>query len=236
MFPAPWGRRPPSATARRQLRGLLRFASLRRARSRPSPSRSPPAAAATTSARTRTSPGRLPGRGQRCQVPRRSAPRPDQRPAARDRERRATSRCPNLAVTIFTGDVKAGGSFSVRSEQPGLADPNRPVWILENGYPKLAPEGDSTKDLDAAPSAGAAAAQTDTFAFGPLEAGGSKDIVWRVTPVVAGDLHGQLRARRRPQRQGASGRRRRRAGRGRFRRHDQRQAAAGERRRQRRSR
>jgi hypothetical protein len=94
---------------------------------------------------------------------------------------------PNLAVTIYTGEEKAGGSFSVRSEQAGLADANRPVWILENGYPKLAPEGDSTKDLDAAPSAGAAAAQTDTFAFGPLEAGGSKDIVWRVTPVVAGD-------------------------------------------------
>ena len=93
---------------------------------------------------------------------------------------------PNLAVTIWTGDEKAGGSFSVRSDQPGLADPNRPVWILENGFPKLVEEGDDVAEIDSAPSAGAAAAQTDTFAFGPLEAGATKDIVWRVTPVVAG--------------------------------------------------
>jgi hypothetical protein len=104
---------------------------------------------------------------------------------------------PNLAVTIWTGDQKGGGSFSVRSDQPGLADPNRPVWILENGFPKLATSGSETAaELDDAPSAGAAAAQTDTFAFGPLEAGASKDIVWRVTPVEAGTytVHYELAA------------------------------------------
>ena len=100
---------------------------------------------------------------------------------------------PNLAVTIWTGDEKGGGSFSVASDQAGLADPNRPVWILENGYPKLATSGG---DLDAAPTAGADVAQTDTFAFGPLEPGDSKDIVWRVTPVQAGTytLHYELSA------------------------------------------
>ncbi|MET0926696.1 MAG: hypothetical protein ABWY90_04895 [Solirubrobacterales bacterium] len=103
---------------------------------------------------------------------------------------------PNLAVTIYTGEVKASGSFSVRSEQPGLADPNRPVWILENGFPKLAEPGEDVAELDAAASAGAAAAQTDTFAFGPLDAGQTKDIVWRVTPVQAGDytIHYELAA------------------------------------------
>jgi hypothetical protein len=69
---------------------------------------------------------------------------------------------PDLAITIFTssnastteststGTTSTGttststdlptsqGSFSVRSEQPGLAIPFRPVWILEAGYPKLA--------------------------------------------------------------------------------------------------
>ncbi len=93
---------------------------------------------------------------------------------------------PDLAVTINTGDEGSSGPFSVRSDQPGLADPNRPVWILENDYPKLVtaefPEG----DLDAAPSAGAEAVQTNTFSFGPLPSGESKDIVWRVTPVQAG--------------------------------------------------
>jgi hypothetical protein len=71
----------------------------------------------------------------------------------------------------------AAGSFSVRSQQPGLAIPFRPVWILEEGYPKL---------LGQTQSAGAEAAQTDTFGFGPLDAGDTKDIVWKVTPVQAG--------------------------------------------------
>ena len=93
---------------------------------------------------------------------------------------------PDLAVTIFTGDQKAGGSFSVRSDQPGLADPNRPVWILENGFPKVAKPGESNAQLDAAAPGGAEAAQTDTFSFGPLDPGDSRDLVWRVTPVVAG--------------------------------------------------
>ena len=103
---------------------------------------------------------------------------------------------PDLAVTIWTGEEKAGGSFSIRSDQPGLADPNRPVWILENGYPKLAQGNPSRAELEAAPTAGAVTAQTDTFSFGPLPPGESKDIVWRVTPVMAGTwtVHYELAA------------------------------------------
>jgi hypothetical protein len=101
---------------------------------------------------------------------------------------------PDLAVTIFTGEQPASGSFSVRSDQPGLADPNRPVWILEPGYPKLVTSG--VKDLDQAPSAGAEAAQTNTFSFGPLPPGDSREIVWRLTPIQAGTytVHYELAA------------------------------------------
>jgi hypothetical protein len=103
---------------------------------------------------------------------------------------------PNLAVTIWTGDEKAGGSFQVRSDQPGLADPNRPVWVLENGYPKLLTPGVDQRNLDQAPTAGADVAQTDTFAFGPVAPGDNKDVVWRLTPVVAGTytIHYELAA------------------------------------------
>jgi hypothetical protein len=103
---------------------------------------------------------------------------------------------PDLAVTIYTGDQKAGGPFEVRSDQQGLADPNRPVWVLENSYPKLLTPGLDPSELDKAPSAGAEAAQTDTFSFGPVPAGETKDIVWRVTPVVAGTytVHYELAA------------------------------------------
>jgi len=91
---------------------------------------------------------------------------------------------PTLAVTIYTGDEKASAPFSTITDQPDLADPNRPVWILENDYPKLAvADGES---LDKAPSAGAGVAQTDTFSFGALEPGDSVDAVWRVTPIKAG--------------------------------------------------
>jgi hypothetical protein len=108
---------------------------------------------------------------------------------------------PNLAITIFTtsnastaettvsGTTTTGtssttqelptaqGSFSVRSEQEGLAIPFRPVWILEQGYPKL--EGETAP-------AGAEAAQTDTYAFGELRPKATRRIVWNVTPVQGG--------------------------------------------------
>lgn len=109
---------------------------------------------------------------------------------------------PDLAITIFTtsnantggsgnsttttgttgqttngSEPQAQGSFSVRSDQPGLAIPSRPVWILEEGYPKLAGQTQS---------AGAEAAQTDTFSFGTLAAGDSREMVWNVTPVQPG--------------------------------------------------
>ena len=113
---------------------------------------------------------------------------------------------PDLAITIFTssnastggtgsstGTTSTGtstsgssgggslpevqGAFSVRSEQQGLAIPFRPVWILEDGFPKLAGQ---------TASAGAEAAQTDTFSFGSLAANQRRDMVWNVTPVQAG--------------------------------------------------
>jgi hypothetical protein len=87
---------------------------------------------------------------------------------------------PELVFTIFTDDGLADGSFNIRSDQPGLANPNRPVWILENKYPREQgtppPKGIS----------GGFRAQTNTFGFGPLEPGEEKSIVWRLTPVQAG--------------------------------------------------
>jgi hypothetical protein len=71
----------------------------------------------------------------------------------------------------------ANGSFSVRSEQEGLAIPSRPVWILEHNYPKLAGQTES---------AGAEAAQTNTFSFGELDPNETREIVWKLTPVQAG--------------------------------------------------
>lgn len=86
---------------------------------------------------------------------------------------------PELAVTIFVDDG-ADGAFSIRLDNPELANPNRPVWILENKYPRLAgepaPEGSSPGTV----------AQTNTFGFGELPPGERLEMIWRVTPVRAG--------------------------------------------------
>jgi hypothetical protein len=117
-------------------------------------------------------------------------------------ENTGTEQIPNLAVTIFLDDgggaVSSGaggqGSFSTRIDQPGLANPNRPVWILENKYPRL--EGED-EPLGSSPGT---TAQTNTFAFGPMAPGETTDMVWRLTAVrggtytvnyeVAAGLHG----------------------------------------------
>src|SRR5688572_24819946 len=67
----------------------------------------------------------------------------------RNREDRAI---PNVALTVE--------GFSRRSEQAGLADPNRPVWIVDD-----APRGGVT-------------AYTNTWALGRVPAGGTKTFVW----------------------------------------------------------
>jgi hypothetical protein len=67
---------------------------------------------------------------------------------------------PNLAVTV--------DGFSRRSEQPGLADPSRPIWIIDE------------------PPRGGVTAYTNTWALGSVRAGETKEFVWRVTPVKAG--------------------------------------------------
>jgi hypothetical protein len=78
---------------------------------------------------------------------------------------------PNVAVTIKTQPAKPGGApvaFAQASEDPGLADPNRPVWILDRG-----PVGGDT-------------AYTNTWALGRLKPGETKRFEWRVTAVQAG--------------------------------------------------
>jgi hypothetical protein len=87
---------------------------------------------------------------------------------------------PELAFTITTDDGKANGSFSTFVDDPSLSNPSRPVWILENKFPR---------ELGTPPPTGLSGgfrAQTNTFGFGTLEAGEKRTIVWRVTPVQAG--------------------------------------------------
>jgi hypothetical protein len=67
---------------------------------------------------------------------------------------------PNVAVTV--------SSFAERSEQAGLADPERAVWIIDSS-----PSGGDT-------------AYVNTWALGRLAPGQTRRFVWRVTAVKAG--------------------------------------------------
>jgi len=102
---------------------------------------------------------------------------------------------PNVAVTVQPGNgVSGGGSatsgnaaaFAETSDQPGLADPSRPVWVLDGG-----PRGGTT-------------AYVNTWALGELAPGQEKTFLWNVTAVkagthtikyrVAGGLNGKAKA------------------------------------------
>ena len=97
---------------------------------------------------------------------------------------------PQLAFTIETDDGDADGSFQTQIDDPAASNPSRPVWILENKYPR---------DIDAPVPKGVSGglrAQTNTFGFGPLDPGDEKTIVWRLTAVEAGTytLHYRVEA------------------------------------------
>jgi hypothetical protein len=78
---------------------------------------------------------------------------------------------PNVAVTVESDEAEqtaAAAAFAEASDQPGLADPSRPVWVLDT-----APHGGIT-------------AYTNTWALGQLAPNQTKTFVWRVTAVKGG--------------------------------------------------
>jgi hypothetical protein len=78
---------------------------------------------------------------------------------------------PNVAVTVETDPSKPGSgtvAFGQRVDDPRLADPERPVWVVDEG-----PEGGDS-------------AATNTWALGRLEAGQTKTFRWKVTAVQPG--------------------------------------------------
>ena len=82
-----------------------------------------------------------------------------------------TKTVPNIAVTVQTKPKESGGAaqaFAQDSGDSSLADPSRPVWILDEG-----PKGGDT-------------AYTNTWALGALKAGESRTFEWKVTAVKAG--------------------------------------------------
>jgi hypothetical protein len=87
---------------------------------------------------------------------------------------------PALTVSITVAGPEGRGSrlpFGFRDPQPGLAQPDRPVWVLSEGYPK--------RVGDPAPG-GAQTSNQKTFNLGPLEPGETTEWVWKVSAVKTG--------------------------------------------------
>lgn len=88
---------------------------------------------------------------------------------------------PTLTVTIgINGKAGAASSlpFAVHDAQPGLAQGDRPVWVLSETYPRFAGSSDP---------GGASTSNKKTFAFGPLEPGATATAIWKLSAVKAGD-------------------------------------------------
>ena len=114
---------------------------------------------------------------------------------------RNTGKRPVPALTVsFTIAGKEGVDsslpFGVRDPQPELAQPERPVWVLAQTYPRL--HGSSKPG-------GASTSSPKTFAFGELKPGKTTTAVWKLSAVRSGKytllysvdagLSGQARAK-----------------------------------------
>jgi hypothetical protein len=87
---------------------------------------------------------------------------------------------PVLAVTISIAGKQGETStlpFGVHDPTPGLAQSDRPVWVLAATYPRL--QGSSEPG-------GASTSNAKTFALGPLKPGDTTKAVWKLSAVRAG--------------------------------------------------
>jgi hypothetical protein len=87
---------------------------------------------------------------------------------------------PALAVTISIAGKEGQASslpFAIHDPQPGLAQGDRPVWVLAQTYPRL---------LGSDEPGGASTSNLKTFAFGPLKPGATTKAVWKLSAVKAG--------------------------------------------------
>jgi hypothetical protein len=87
---------------------------------------------------------------------------------------------PALNVTFTIAGKRGVDSslpFGVRDPQPELAQPERPVWVLAQTYPRL--HGSSKPG-------GASTSSRKTFAFGELKPGATAAVVWKLSAVRPG--------------------------------------------------
>jgi hypothetical protein len=88
---------------------------------------------------------------------------------------------PALTVTISVGGREGRNAslpFGVGDPQPGLAQADRPVWVLAETYPRFAGSDEP---------GGATTSNEKTFSFGPLQPNATARVVWKLSAVREGD-------------------------------------------------
>jgi hypothetical protein len=87
---------------------------------------------------------------------------------------------PALIVTVSIAGKQGQTStlpFTIHDPEPGLAQPDRPVWVLAAHYPKFAGSSEP---------GGAETSNQKTYDFGPLKAGATANLVWKLSAVKTG--------------------------------------------------
>lgn len=87
---------------------------------------------------------------------------------------------PGLTVTFTIAGkqgVESSLPFGVSDPGPELAQPERPVWVLAQTYPRLHGSSDP---------GGASTSNRKTFAFGELKPGQTTKAIWKLSAVRAG--------------------------------------------------
>lgn len=87
---------------------------------------------------------------------------------------------PAVSVTIrIAGKAGRASSlpFGVHEPTPGLANAERPVWVLAETYPRF---------VGSSEPGGATTSNRRTFDFGPLQPGASTAAVWKLSAVRVG--------------------------------------------------
>ena len=87
---------------------------------------------------------------------------------------------PALTVNVSLAGKEGRGStlpFAIRDPQPELAQPDRPVWVLAEHYPKFAGSSEP---------GGAETSNQKTYDFGALKPGATANLVWKLSAVKSG--------------------------------------------------
>jgi hypothetical protein len=87
---------------------------------------------------------------------------------------------PALTVSFSLAGKEGRASnlpFGIHDPEPGLAQPDRPVWVLALRYPKFA---GSTEP------GGAETSNPKTYDLGPLKPGATTNVVWKLSAVKSG--------------------------------------------------